>query len=62
MKEGDKLCIMGTSYEGETSYYEEDGSIGSHSIRHCLVMYSQARETLHTLVHLSCTWVALQVS
>ena len=24
MKEGDKLCIKGTSYEGEGSYYEED--------------------------------------
>ena len=25
-------------------------------------IYSQARETLYTLVHMSCTWVALQVS
>ena len=24
--------------------------------------YSQARETLYTLVYMSCTWVALQVS
>ena len=28
MKEGDYLCIKGTSYEEEESYYEEDGSSG----------------------------------